>query len=73
MHHCPVVDAAGEFPELCEAETAALGAVLGRHVTRLATLAHGDGICTTLIPGVNDDDPDVRSSMSATTIEEKVS
>ena len=73
MHHCPVVDAAGEFPELCEAETAALGAALGRHVTRLATLAHGDGICTTLIPGVNDNDPDVRSSMSATTIEEKVS
>ena len=73
MHHCPVVDAAGEFPELCEAETAALGAVLGRHVTRLATLAHGDGICTTLIPGVNDDDPGVRSSTSATTIEEKVS
>lgn len=51
MHHCPVVDAAREFPELCEAETAALGAVLDRHVTRLATLAHGDGICTTLIPG----------------------
>jgi predicted ArsR family transcriptional regulator len=73
MHHCPVVDAAGEFPELCEAETAALGAALGRHVTRLATLAHGDGICTTVIPGVNDDDPGVRSSTSATTIEEKVS
>ena len=54
MHHCPVVDAAGEFPELCEAETAALGAVLGRHVTRLATLAHGDGICTTLIPSTVD-------------------
>ncbi len=51
MHHCPVVDAAREFPELCEAETAALGALLDRHVTRLATLAHGDGICTTLIPG----------------------
>lgn len=50
QHHCPVVDAAGEFPELCEAETAALGAALGRHVTRLATLAHGDGICTTLVP-----------------------
>jgi predicted ArsR family transcriptional regulator len=50
QHHCPVVDAAAEFPQLCEAETEALGAVLGRHVTRLATLAHGDGICTTLIP-----------------------
>jgi predicted ArsR family transcriptional regulator len=50
QHHCPVVDAAAEFPQLCEAETEALGRVLGRHVTRLATLAHGDGVCTTLIP-----------------------
>jgi len=50
QHHCPVVDAAGQFPELCEAETEALSEVLGTHVTRLATLAHGDGICTTLIP-----------------------
>lgn len=50
QHHCPVVEAAGEFPELCEAETEVLGHVLGRHVTRLATLAHGDGICTTLVP-----------------------
>ena len=50
QHHCPVVEAAGEFPELCEAETEALGHALGTHVTRLATLAHGDGICTTLVP-----------------------
>lgn len=50
QHHCPVVDAAAEFPELCEAETHALGQALGMHVTRLATLAHGDGVCTTLIP-----------------------
>ena len=50
QHHCPVVDAAGEFSELCDAETHALGRLLGRHVTRLATLAHGDGVCTTLIP-----------------------
>ena len=50
QHHCPVVDAAGEFPELCDAETHALGRLLGRHVTRLATLAQGDGVCTTLIP-----------------------
>jgi predicted ArsR family transcriptional regulator len=46
------VEAAAEFPELCEAETQALSAVLGTHVTRLATLAHGDGICTTLVPEV---------------------
>lgn len=51
QHHCPVVDAAAEFPALCEAETAALGRALGRHVTRLATLATGDGVCTTVIAG----------------------
>ncbi len=50
QHHCPVIDAATEFPELCEAETQALGNALGLHVTRLATLAHGDGVCTTVIP-----------------------
>lgn len=50
QHHCPVVEAASEFPELCEEETAAFGVALGQHVTRLATLAHGDPICTTLIP-----------------------
>ncbi len=50
QHHCPVVDAAREFPALCEAETTALSRVLGRHVTRLATLAHGDEVCTTVIP-----------------------
>jgi predicted ArsR family transcriptional regulator len=50
QHSCPVVDAAREFPILCEAETEALGRVLGRHVTRLATLAHGDEVCTAVIP-----------------------
>lgn len=54
QHHCPVVEAAGEFPELCEAETEALSSVLGTHVTRLATLAHGDGICTTLVPNTKE-------------------
>jgi len=39
-----------EFPQLCEAETEAIGRVLGRHVQRLATIAHGDGVCTTCIP-----------------------
>ncbi len=50
QHHCPVVDAATEFPALCEAETAALSKALGTHVLRLATLAHGDGVCTAVIP-----------------------
>jgi predicted ArsR family transcriptional regulator len=50
QHACPVSEAAAAFPVLCEAETAVLSDVLGRHVTRLATIAHGDGVCTTLIP-----------------------
>jgi predicted ArsR family transcriptional regulator len=50
QHHCPVVEAASEFPELCEEETNAFSAALGQHVTRLATLAQGHPICTTLIP-----------------------
>jgi predicted ArsR family transcriptional regulator len=50
QHHCPVIDVARAFPQLCDAETEVLGQVLGRHVTRLATLAQGDGVCTTLIP-----------------------
>jgi len=49
QHHCPVVDAAREFPVFCEAETTELSRVLGRHVTRLATLAHGDEVCTAVI------------------------
>jgi hypothetical protein len=36
-----------EFPQLCEAETEAFGRLLGAPVQRLATIAHGDGICTT--------------------------
>lgn len=50
QHTCPVVGAASEFPALCEEETAAMSRALGRHATRLATLASGDGICTTVIP-----------------------
>jgi predicted ArsR family transcriptional regulator len=50
QHHCPVSHVAAEFPALCDAETEAFGRLLGTHVTRLATLAHGDGVCTTLVP-----------------------
>lgn len=50
QQHCPVSHVAHEFPQLCEAETEAISAVLGRHVQRLATIAHGDGVCTTCIP-----------------------
>jgi predicted ArsR family transcriptional regulator len=50
QQHCPVSHVAHEFPQLCEAETALFSKVLGRHVQRLATIAHGDGVCTTCIP-----------------------
>jgi len=50
QHHCPVAHVAAEFPELCEAETRAFAAVLGTYVQRLATIAHGDGVCTTHVP-----------------------
>jgi predicted ArsR family transcriptional regulator len=52
QQHCPVSHVAHEFPQLCEAETAAISRVLGRHVQRLATIAHGDGVCTTCIPAI---------------------
>jgi len=50
QHHCPVGHVAAEFPALCDAEAEAFARLLGTHVTRLATLAHGDGVCTTLVP-----------------------
>jgi predicted ArsR family transcriptional regulator len=50
QHHCPVAQAAAEFPQLCEAETQVISRLVGTHVQRLATIAHGDGVCTTHIP-----------------------
>ena len=50
QHHCPVAHVAAEFPELCEAETRAFEQVLDTYVQRLATIAHGDGVCTTHVP-----------------------
>ncbi|MBB2915237.1 putative ArsR family transcriptional regulator [Streptosporangium becharense] len=47
QHHCPVAHVAAEFPQLCEAETEAFARILGTPVQRLATIAHGDGVCTT--------------------------
>ena len=48
--HCPVQHVAAEFPQFCEAETEAFSRLLGVHVQRLATLAHGDHVCTTFVP-----------------------
>ena len=50
QHHCPIAHVAAEYPQLCEAETQAFSRLLGTHVQRLATIAHGDGVCTTYIP-----------------------
>ncbi|WP_433500972.1 helix-turn-helix transcriptional regulator [Sphaerimonospora sp. CA-214678] len=47
QHHCPVAHVAAEFPQLCEAETEAFARLLGTPVQRLATIANGDGVCTT--------------------------
>ena len=41
---------AAEFPQLCEAETQVISRLVGTHVQRLATIANGDGVCTTHIP-----------------------
>ncbi len=53
QHHCPIAHVAAEFPQLCEAETELFSTLLGTHVQRLATIAHGDGVCTTFVPKLN--------------------
>jgi predicted ArsR family transcriptional regulator len=50
QHHCPVAHVAEQFPQLCEIETETFSKLLGVHVQRLATIAHGDGVCTTHVP-----------------------
>jgi predicted ArsR family transcriptional regulator len=50
QHHCPVGDVAIEFPLMCDAETEAFSRITGVHVTRLATIAKGSPVCTTLVP-----------------------
>ena len=67
QQHCPVSHVAHEFPELCEAETAAIGRVLGTHVQRLATIAHGDGVCTTCIPATPSSTTQTSTSTTQTT------
>ncbi len=50
QHHCPVAHVAERYPQLCEAEAEVFSHLLGTHVQRLATIAHGDGVCTTFVP-----------------------
>lgn len=49
-HHCPIQDVAQQFPELCAAEHRVVAELLGHHTQPLATIADGNGICTTHIP-----------------------
>ena len=51
--HCPVHAVAARYPQLCEAETRAFSKLLGVHVQRLATIAHGEHVCTTFVPTPN--------------------
>jgi len=48
--HCPVSALATLHPDICEAETRAFSRLIGVHVQRLATIAHGDHVCTTFVP-----------------------
>ena len=50
QHNCPVGDVAQHYPQICEAEREMFSNLLGVHVTRLATIAKGNPICTTLVP-----------------------
>jgi predicted ArsR family transcriptional regulator len=63
QHHCPVAHAAERYPQLCEAETEVFSRLLGTHVQRLATIAHGDGVCTTFVP-----EPAHHTSTSTSTV-----
>jgi predicted ArsR family transcriptional regulator len=65
QHHCPVGHVASEFPELCDAEADAFSRLLGVHVTRLATIAAGDGICTTLVPTFKRDEVTPKNTATA--------
>lgn len=67
QQHCPVAHVAEQFPQLCEAETEFFSSLLGTHVQRLATLAHGDGVCTTFVPRSRPTAPQNTHSASAST------
>lgn len=66
QHHCPIAHVAAEFPQLCEAETEAFSKVLGTHVQRLATIAHGDGVCTTFIPKLSNSKVSSKTKVTTT-------
>ncbi|MCX2183024.1 transcriptional regulator [Streptomyces sp. SKN60] len=65
QHHCPVAHVAEQYPQLCEAETEIFSRLLGTHVQRLATIAHGDGVCTTFIPHIAHGTPQTTESTAS--------
>ena len=65
QHHCPVAHVAAEYPQLCEAETEAFARLLGTPVQRLATIARGDGVCTTHITASSLREGSARTARSA--------
>jgi predicted ArsR family transcriptional regulator len=67
QHHCPVAHVATEYPQLCEAETEAFARLLGTPVQRLATIAHGDGVCTTHVTALSLRDRTTGRAMTDTT------
>lgn len=48
--HCPVLQVAERFPEICKAETEAFARLLGVPIQRLSTMPTGAHVCTTNIP-----------------------
>jgi predicted ArsR family transcriptional regulator len=66
QHHCPVAHVAESFPQLCEAEAEAFSRLLGTHVQRLATIAHGDGVCTTFVPHSHQANPQTNPASART-------
>lgn len=56
QHHCPMGDLAVEFPVFCDAEAEVFSELTGVHVTRLATIAGGNHVCTTLVPNSRRED-----------------
>ena len=50
QQHCPMGDVATAFPIMCQEETEMFSLLTGVHVTRLATIATGSPVCTTLVP-----------------------
>lgn len=48
--HCPVLEIATEYPDICEQETRMIAQLLGVDVRRLSTMSAGAHVCTTHVP-----------------------